>query len=494
MEQRQERIHENKTQTSAANVNTNAIQLKDNRESNAVQKKLSEKAIGQESTFKPIQKKANNTGLPNHLKSGIENLSGHSMDDVKVHYNSNKPQQLNAHAYAQGTDIHLASGQEKHLPHEAWHVVQQKQGRVKPTLQMKENVNENTSSETIQRMTISTKPGSMEMLGDDKKTIETFNTLVNIIQHTLQPVFPNDSIEIEITNKGEMTPAWNHHKGTKFHPGKKGNIGVQLNKWYLEKVSIGNLIGMFIHEIGVHTFADNLMGKEMLDDGGWEADNQSDAISELDDENKDHHNDIKGKIAKYPNEIESGKKKGRSRQRDHVNLAKSLAGGNSTRYNVYKNLYLNTGDSIASKLEGEKRDQALKDLTFSFLFDLGRIAATDDGNPVSIFTNTDAIGQLMIIYRNNIVKENENRYKWLKEASANIKTGKWPLRAYLVGQVATLAASSNPLAKKARRSAVGGIIAGGVAIAAGAAAAPAIATGIAVGVGLHFLQKLFGVQ
>uniref|UniRef100_UPI0035934C76 LirA/MavJ family T4SS effector n=1 Tax=Aquiflexum sp. TaxID=1872584 RepID=UPI0035934C76 len=27
-------------------------------------------------------------------------------------------------------------GQEKHLPHEAWHVVQQKQGRVKPTLQM----------------------------------------------------------------------------------------------------------------------------------------------------------------------------------------------------------------------------------------------------------------------------------------------------------------------------------------------------------------------
>jgi hypothetical protein len=88
----------------------------------------------------PIQKKENNTGLPDNLKSGIENLSGHSMNDVKVHYNSGKPAQLNAHAYAQGTDIHLASGQEKHLPHEAWHVVQQKQGRVKPTLQMKNNV------------------------------------------------------------------------------------------------------------------------------------------------------------------------------------------------------------------------------------------------------------------------------------------------------------------------------------------------------------------
>ncbi|KAF2341833.1 eCIS core domain-containing protein [Flavobacterium tistrianum] len=90
-----------------------------------------------------LQRKANNTGLPDNLKSGIENLSGHSMDDVKVHYNSDKPAQLNAHAYAQGSDIHIASGQEKHLPHEAWHVVQQKQGRVKPTLQMKGKVNVN---------------------------------------------------------------------------------------------------------------------------------------------------------------------------------------------------------------------------------------------------------------------------------------------------------------------------------------------------------------
>ena len=65
------------------------------------------------------------------------------MDDVKVHRNSDKPAQLQAHAYAQGTDIHLGPGQEKHLPHEAWHVVQQKQGRVKSTMQMKGKVNVN---------------------------------------------------------------------------------------------------------------------------------------------------------------------------------------------------------------------------------------------------------------------------------------------------------------------------------------------------------------
>ncbi len=97
----------------------------------------------QKKTNPESDRRENKTGLPDTLKLGIENLSGHSMDDVKVHYNSDKPSQLQADAYAQGADIHLASGQEKHLPHEAWHVVQQKQGRVKPTMQMKEKVNIN---------------------------------------------------------------------------------------------------------------------------------------------------------------------------------------------------------------------------------------------------------------------------------------------------------------------------------------------------------------
>ena len=75
----------------------------------------------------------NNTGMPDNLKSGIESLSGFSMDDVRVHYNSSKPATVQALAYTQGTDIHVAPGQEKHLPHEAWHVAQQMAGRVSPT-------------------------------------------------------------------------------------------------------------------------------------------------------------------------------------------------------------------------------------------------------------------------------------------------------------------------------------------------------------------------
>ena len=110
----------------------------------AEEDELQMKAVGAPEPATQLQAEAaprkNDTGLPDNLKSGVESLSGMSMDNVRVHYNSSKPAQLNAYAYAQGTDIHVGPGQEKHLPHEAWHVVQQAQGRVKPTMQMKGDV------------------------------------------------------------------------------------------------------------------------------------------------------------------------------------------------------------------------------------------------------------------------------------------------------------------------------------------------------------------
>lgn len=105
-------------------------------------------AASQAKLIDSIQRRENRTGLPDDLKTGMENLSGFSMDDVRVHYNSSKPAQLNALAYMQGTDIHVGSGEEKYLPHEAWHVIQQKQGRVQPSMQMQGvNINNNEGLE-----------------------------------------------------------------------------------------------------------------------------------------------------------------------------------------------------------------------------------------------------------------------------------------------------------------------------------------------------------
>ncbi|WP_117407523.1 eCIS core domain-containing protein, partial [Ruminiclostridium cellobioparum] len=77
------------------------------------------------------------SSIQHNLRAGLEKISGVDLSDVKVHQNSDKPQQVGALAYTQGNDIYIAPGQEKHLPHEGWHAVQQKQGVVKPTLQMK---------------------------------------------------------------------------------------------------------------------------------------------------------------------------------------------------------------------------------------------------------------------------------------------------------------------------------------------------------------------
>lgn len=85
----------------------------------------------------PLQGKAEPAGggLPGPLRQGIETISGMDLSDVQVHRNSAQPAQVNALAYAQGNEVHLGPGQEHHLPHEAWHVVQQRQGRVQPTVQ-----------------------------------------------------------------------------------------------------------------------------------------------------------------------------------------------------------------------------------------------------------------------------------------------------------------------------------------------------------------------
>lgn len=171
---------------------------------------MQQKAKNQQSMFgnNPIQKQENKTGIPDNLKSGMENLSGYSLDDVKVHYNSPKPATVQAHAFAQGSEIHIASGQEKHLPHELGHVIQQKQGRVQPTsnvggvavndspslekeatsmgsqaLQMKKNnsislIDKKINSSTQQQFSISPKKmwnkirGGHEVSDDDSTTSE----------------------------------------------------------------------------------------------------------------------------------------------------------------------------------------------------------------------------------------------------------------------------------------------------------------------------------
>lgn len=88
--------------------------------------------------------KQNRTGIPAQLKQRMEQASGFSFDDVRVHYNSDRPKKLDALAYTQGNEVYLGPGQERHLPHELGHVVQQKQGIVRPNERHESGVLMNT--------------------------------------------------------------------------------------------------------------------------------------------------------------------------------------------------------------------------------------------------------------------------------------------------------------------------------------------------------------
>jgi hypothetical protein len=84
----------------------------------------------------PVETAAAPAALPEALRSGAEALGGFSLADVKVHRDSPEPAKLGALAFARGSDIHLGKARDQHLGHEAWHVVQQKQGRVRPTAEV----------------------------------------------------------------------------------------------------------------------------------------------------------------------------------------------------------------------------------------------------------------------------------------------------------------------------------------------------------------------
>lgn len=73
------------------------------------------------------------TGLPGGLRGDLERRGGVSLGDVRVHHDSPEPSRYDALAFTRGREIHLGVGQSRHLEHEAWHAVQQQQGRVRAT-------------------------------------------------------------------------------------------------------------------------------------------------------------------------------------------------------------------------------------------------------------------------------------------------------------------------------------------------------------------------
>jgi hypothetical protein len=78
------------------------------------------------------------TQLPEEVQAKMENSFGQNFSNVNIHKDSSSAKDINAKAYAQGTDIHFAPGEynphskegQELIGHELTHVVQQGQGKV----------------------------------------------------------------------------------------------------------------------------------------------------------------------------------------------------------------------------------------------------------------------------------------------------------------------------------------------------------------------------
>uniref|UniRef100_UPI0026170579 hypothetical protein n=1 Tax=uncultured Microscilla sp. TaxID=432653 RepID=UPI0026170579 len=109
-----------------------------------------------------------------------------------VNYNSGKPTQMKAEAYAQGNTVEIAPGKEKHLGHELAHIGQQAQGRVKPTIQANNggvNINDDPKLEK-EADVIGDK--AMQMKGQQNQPISSSSIISSGSSPVLQGKFIGD--------------------------------------------------------------------------------------------------------------------------------------------------------------------------------------------------------------------------------------------------------------------------------------------------------------
>lgn len=326
-------------------------------------------------------------GLPSQLKAGIENLSGISMDGVKVHRNSSAPAKVGAHAYAQGRDIHLGPGQEKHLPHEAWHVVQQAQGRVKPTTQLKAGIAINDDAGLEREADVMGAkavqfPNTRPTIIVQTKTAENIQLLQSTMSfpNTVQCYgairFANLKNEQKYQTKGaeivatlQATPSiqgFLANKNTLItleHDPQLASVNVNddqvritLSPWFFEQQSRGRIVGMLAHEFGVHPLADEAL-----------------TAGEQQQETQDIANDTAFATGLPGHTITPGA----AGQTDHIFAAvEAQPRFNSYRQTAYEManaMFVRTQANAANVTEAHVTDQIM-----TFLSDIAMILATND--------------------------------------------------------------------------------------------------------------------
>jgi len=378
---------------------------------------------------------ANRTGMPDRLKSGIEAVSGLSMDAVRVHYESARPAQLNALAFAQGSEIHLAPGQAHHLPHEAWHVVQQAQGRVRATAQLRAGVPVNDDPalerEADEKGREALEAGMAPMAASP--ALERREPLQAVAQRQLDAVY-GGAVTAAVDAKMAIVVTTLNRMGLAVVPAVEVVIGINedpdhvhrnpadttrvqhpayeavrinIERWFVEMSSVGEIIGMIAHELGVHSLANiEMTGGER----GAEAAAAGAPYNAM--------------IAGAGRPLAPLGAPGDRRQPDHVNVAKFTPAPVMVpmpRMEKYIQTMLRLGDAIQNAPGGGEyanagaKLAAQQDMFQTFLFDLARIIATDDGATWAVAIGAGDIAAVFNWLHNYLINRYGGAHGWLAQ-------------------------------------------------------------------------------
>jgi len=121
------------------------VPLMNTEEEEPVQRKGPVPPLNTDSEELPESASSASERMPSLVQRKMESSFGEDFSDVTIHKDSPQSKELNAHAFTKGNAIHFAPGMynpesqdgQELLGHELTHVVQQREGRVRPTVQKK---------------------------------------------------------------------------------------------------------------------------------------------------------------------------------------------------------------------------------------------------------------------------------------------------------------------------------------------------------------------
>lgn len=257
---------------------------------------------------------------------------------------------------------------------------------------------------------------------------------MNVVLETLRRMGGEVGQEIQLNlyivgdpNKLETNPA-----ETELLPRKNPNfrrIEIRIRSWYIAISSVGEIIAMIGHELGVHSLADLEMTK-------------SERKVEKLQSRKPYVAAIAGAERPLAPIIKGADDR---RQPDHVNVAKfkgtrsnpgHAPGEPLPRMRQYIRTMLRLGRQIAAAPVGHggeyadapARQRALNEMFQTFLFDMGRLIATDDGTAWAIGTGAGDIAAVFNWLRTYLIRTHAAEYPWLNTVTVTDAT-----RASLTG-------------------------------------------------------------